>query len=125
MNAPIKDLTRAIFDTFNNRDVSELEQYLAEDAVFDFPGTERLKGPKQILLFLKVLFRKYPRLEFKVEDILVDGDRACAVWSNEGKGNKGNPYSNRGVTLVWAREGKIVFISDYFKDTSFIEKGKI
>ena len=121
----VKALTRIIFDTFNNRDVSELERILAEDAVFDFPRTELLKGPKRILVFIKILFRKYPRLAFKVEDILVDGDRACAVWSNEGEDNKGSPYSNRGVTLVRVKNGKIVFISDYFKDTSFIEKGKI
>ncbi|UCE17247.1 MAG: nuclear transport factor 2 family protein [Gemmatimonadota bacterium] len=119
----IRDLTQTIFDTFNNRDVSDLEQCLAEDAVFDFPGTEVLQGPKRILLFFKILFRKYPRLAFTVEDILVDEDRACAVWSNDGEDNKGNPYHNQGVTLIRVKDGKIVSISDYFKDTSFVETG--
>ena len=119
----IKALTKIIFDTFNNRDISELERYLAEDAVFDFPGTEVIRGPKRILLFFKILFRKYPRLKFQILDILVDGDRACAVWSNDGEDSKGNPYNNRGVTIVRVKDGKIVFISDYFKDTSFVETG--
>jgi ketosteroid isomerase-like protein len=87
--------------------------------VFDFPGAGRICGPKKILTFLKALFRKYPRLKFTVEDILLEGDRACAVWSNEGEDSRGTPYRNCGMTLVHVAKGKIVFISDYFKDTSF------
>ena len=117
----IKDLTQAIFDAFNNRDLSDLEQYLADDATFDFPGTELLQGPQRILLFFKILFRKYPRLKFNVEDIIVEENRACALWTNEGEDNQGNPYHNRGVTFVRVKEGKIISISDYFKDTSFVE----
>ena len=116
-----RELAEAIFTTMNGRDVSHLKQYLAEDAVFDFPGPGRIEGPRRILVFLKVLFRKYPRLEFSVENILVDGDRACAVWKNEGEDKQGNPYENSGVTLMRFSSGKIVFISDYFKDTSFLE----
>ena len=121
MAATIKELIQIIFNAFNKRDVSELEGYLDEEAVFEFPGTELVKGPKRILLFFKVLFRKYPRLKFNVTDILVDGDEACAIWSNEGEDNTGKPYSNRGVTIVRIKEGKIVFISDYFKDTSLTQ----
>jgi ketosteroid isomerase-like protein len=105
----------------NGRDVSHLEQYLAEDAVFDFPGSGRIEGPRRIRVFLKALFRKYPRLEFSVECILVDNDRACAVWNNAGQDRKGNPYQNSGVTFMRFSDGKIAFISDYFKDTSFVE----
>ena len=115
-----RNLAEAIFTTMNGRDVSHLEHYLAEDAVCDFPGPGRIEGPRRILVFLKVLFRKYPRLEFSVVDILVDGDQACAVWTNEGEDKKGKPYQNSGVTLMRFSEGKIVFISDYFKDTSFV-----
>jgi len=116
-----RELAKAIFTAMNSRDVSHLEQYLGEEAVFDFPGPGLIEGPRRILVFLKVLFRKYPRLEFSIEDILVDGNQACAVWTNEGEDKKGNPYQNRGITLMRFAEGKIVFISDYFKDTSFLE----
>ena len=116
-----RELAEAIFTTMNGRDASHLEQYLAADAIFDFPGPGRIEGPRRILVFLKVLFRKYPRLEFSVEDILVDGDQACGVWKNEGEDKQGRPYQNSGVTLMRFSKGKIVFISDYFKDTSFVE----
>ena len=121
MNITIETLTRTIFDAFNTRDVSKLEEYLDDDAVFDFPGKELLRGLKRMVLFFNILFRKYPRLIFTVEDSVVEGDKACAIWSNEGEDKDRNPYTNRGVTFVRARKGKIVFISDYFKDTSFVE----
>jgi ketosteroid isomerase-like protein len=115
------DIAQTIFTTMNNRDLSDLEQYLSENAVFDFPGAGIIKGRKRILIFFKVLFKKYTRLTFTVEDIVSEGERVCAIWSNEGEDKKGNPYRNRGVTLVNVSDGKIVFISDYFKDTSFVE----
>jgi len=116
-----RELAKAIFTAMNRRDPAHLGPYLSEGAVFDFPGPGLIEGSRKILVFLKVLFRKYPRLEFSVEDILVDGDQACAVWTNEGEDKKGNSYKNRGISLIRFSEGKIVFISDYFKDTSFVE----
>jgi ketosteroid isomerase-like protein len=110
-----------IFAAMNSRDVSELTPYIAEDATFDFPGAGCITGKKRILLFFKILFRKYPRLFFHIDDIIVEGERACAVWSNEGDNAQGAPYQNRGITLVRTADGKITFISDYFKDTSFAE----
>ena len=110
-----------IFAAMNSRDVSELTPYIAEDATFDFPGAGCITGKKRILLFFKILFRKYPRLTFRIDDIIVEGDRACTVWSNEGEDAHGTAYQNRGITLVRTADGQITFISDYFKDTSFVE----
>lgn len=115
----ILNCTQQIFEAMNARNLSLVEPYLAEHAVFDFPGAGCIAGRKRILLFLKALFRKYPRLTFTVEDIFSEGERACAVWSNEGEDSKGSPYKNHGITLVRIQEGHIIFISDYFKDTSF------
>ncbi len=112
--------TKEIFTAMNSRDISIIEPYLAEHAVFDFPGAGCISGRKRILLFFKVLFRKYPRLTFTVDDIIAEGDRACVVWSNEGEDHKGSSYQNRGITLVRIQDEHIIFISDYFKDTSFV-----
>jgi ketosteroid isomerase-like protein len=110
-----------IFAAMNSRDVSELTPYIAEEAIFDFPGAGCITGKKRILLFFKILFRKYPRLFFHIDDIIVEGERACAVWSNAGEDAHGTAYRNRGITLVRTVDGQIIFISDYFKDTSFVE----
>lgn len=120
--ASARDLAQSIFTALNTRKLSAFERQLSETAVFDFPGAGRIEGPGRILVFFKVLFRKYPRLKFTVDDILVAGQRACVVWTNEGESARGTLYKNSGITLVRLSGGKIDFISDYFKDTSFAEK---
>lgn len=118
---PMETRVQALFAAMNQRDFSLVEGHLDETVVLDFPGSGRIEGKRKVLLFLKALLRKYPRLEFHLEEILVDGPRACAVWWNEGGRRDGISYRNRGVTLVHVEEGRIRFISDYFKDTSFVE----
>ena len=111
-----------LFEAMNSRDFNAFEQVITEEVVFDFPGTGRAEGARRTLLLLKSLLRKYPELTFSLSDIIVDQDRACAVWTNEGKDIQGIPYQNSGITLFHFSGGLICLISDYFKDTSFTGK---
>ena len=110
-----------IFSAFNNRELTQLNDYLDEHATFDFPGTKLIKGRKKILTFFKILFRKYPRLTFTVQESILDGEKVCILWTNEGITSNNTPYANRGATYVHISGGKIHFISDYFKNTSFLD----
>lgn len=114
-------LIRLLFEAMNSREFSAFEKVISEDVAFDFPGAGRAEGGRRTLLLLKTLLRKFPELTFSITEIVAQSDRACAVWTNEGKDSRGNPYSNSGITLFHFRDGKIIFISDYFKDTSFVE----
>ncbi len=113
-------LAHALLSAMNSRNHSELVKHLSEEAALDFPGAGRIEGRKRVISFVKALFRKYPRLEFYIKDIIVEDDRACVVWTNEGERVDGEPYSNRGITFIQISDGKIDFVSDYFKDTSFV-----
>jgi ketosteroid isomerase-like protein len=114
------NLALAFVDAMNNRNHNEFSKYLKEDAALDFPGPGLIKTQTKIISFTKALFRRFPRLEFTVQDIIAEGDRACIVWTNEGKRYDGERYNNSGITLLHLSDGKIDFISDYFKDTSFV-----
>jgi ketosteroid isomerase-like protein len=115
------DMARQIFTAMNIRDFSGLEEIMDEEAVFDFPGVEPVEGSRKVLIFLKALLRKYPKLTFTISEVIVNKNRACAVWSNQGENIDGHPYKNRGITLLHFSGNKINFISDYFKDTSFVK----
>ena len=58
-DAAAPDLVQILFAALNSRDLSALEHHLTEDAGFDFPGPGLISGRKKILLFLKILFRKF------------------------------------------------------------------
>ena len=109
-----------IFEAMNTKNTALLEPYLAEDVMFDFPGTDRVVGKKRVLIFLKALLRKFPDIIFQVQDVIADHDKACIVWTNSARLETSRPYRNSGVTLVHCDMGRITCISDYFKDTSFV-----
>jgi len=112
-------LAQAFMDALNKRDYSEFQKRITEGAALDFPGPGRIESQKKIISFIKALFRKFPKLEFTIHDVIVEKDRACIVWTNVGERNDGEPYDNSGITYMQMSDGKITFISDYFKNTSF------
>lgn len=114
------DLAQSIFKAMNERNLMTHERNLAEHAKFDFPGAGVIEGSKRIIIFLKALLRKYPRLVFSVVNIIIEHERLCIVWHNEGESSAGTLYENRGITLVHLASDKIMLISDYFKDTFFV-----
>ena len=117
-----RDLAALVVTAMDKRDFTLYEKHVAGDAVLDFPGSETVTGCRRIIVFLKAVLRKYPELKFTIENIIVDEDRAAVVWSNTGRFKNGELYNNRGITLVQTRDGEIVLISDYFKDTSFLKR---
>ena len=104
----------------NDRDFDLLSGLVTDMVACDFPGAGRMEGRRRTILLLQSIFRKYPDLKFRVLEVLSDGDRACVVWTNVGHTVSGDPYANSGMTLLYFTEDRISFISDYFKDTSFI-----
>jgi ketosteroid isomerase-like protein len=114
---------RTFFDAMNARDFTDLELHLAPDVAFEFPGAGTIDGSRRMLLFLKLLFRRYSRLVFTVREVLADDERACVVWTNEGQTVDGGTYRNSGITFMRFSGGRIAYLSDYFKDTSFIKAG--
>ncbi len=114
-----RKLAQMIFNALNNRNFTEVQPFLAEEVVLNFPGVGDVSGLKRVVVFMKTLLRKYPELTFTVSKIIVENDSAVAIWTNAGKKISGEFYSNSGNTLFHFIEGKIILISDYFKDTSF------
>ena len=107
-----------LFEAMNSRDLTELVELLAPDAVFHFPGTRPLEGPDRIRRFIEILFHRYPELRFTVQRVVADESAAAAEWTNAGTSRKGEPYENAGVTVLVLGEEGIVYLSDTFKDTA-------
>lgn len=114
-------LTMGIFTGMNTRNMALIEEVISDDVVFNFPGTEQIEGAKKFVLFIRILLRKYKTLEFTINEMIFDNQSACLIWTNKGETLSGEDYKNSGVTLFHFKDEKICFLSDYFKDTSFIK----
>lgn len=115
-----KQLIYRFFDVFNHRDPKEMGDLLNPDAELYFPKTQPLLGRKRIFKFLNILFRQYPELTFTIQRVILQGDQAAVHWTNQGKNRRQEPYQNEGVTMLEIQDGKISFISDFFKDTEIL-----
>lgn len=115
-----KGIAVSVFDAMNTSEFSTFENNAADNLSFDFPGADRVDGVKRVILFFKVLLRKYNKLTFTVTDVIVGEQKACVVWTNQGEYKDGRDYKNSGITLFHFVDDKVSYISDYFKDTSFI-----
>jgi ketosteroid isomerase-like protein len=114
---PMQSLVSFFFEKINTRNLDEFGFCLADNAEFYFPKTHPLLGKTQILRFFNILFRRFPRLEFEVQKVIVEEQSAAIHWKNKGVNRKQESYENEGVTLIEARDEKITWISDFFKDT--------
>lgn len=119
MNMNKKEIIYGIFKAISNKDFSDMETFMDDNIVLDFPGVKRAEGKKRVLLLLNAILRKYVKIKFDVHDVILDHNKAVAVWSNKGLTNTNENYENRGLTLVEFYNEKVTLLSDYFKDTSF------
>ncbi len=105
------------FQVLNERDLDKADNLLDSRTEFFFPKTQPIIGKDRILKFLKIFFRQYPELVFTVLRVIHHGDQAAVHWTNRGINRRKEPYENEGVTIMEIKEGKISYISDFFKNT--------
>ena len=77
----------------------------------------QVSGRNTIRRFFQILYRQFPQLEFEVLKTIIQGSWVAVHWKNKGMSRKNEPYENEGVTLLEIEGEKIVYISDFFKDT--------
>jgi ketosteroid isomerase-like protein len=106
------------FERINNRSLDQVEDVLTEDSRLYFPKTQPVVGKDRIVKFFQILFRQYPELRFEIQHVIAEGDGVAIHLTNRGMNRKHEHYENEGVTLFQFEDGRIVFISDFFKDTS-------
>ena len=114
------ELAKSVFEAMNTARFSDFENNITDDLTLDFPGVNQVVGAKRVILFFNALLRKYTNLTFNVNDVIVQNQKAVVVWTNQGVSKDGADYKNSGMTLFHFEDDKITFISDYFKDTSFL-----
>ena len=73
---------------------------------------------------LRIIYRRYRNLTFKIENVVAQDNKIAAVWQNSGTDMKGNPYQNQGVAIFRIEKGQVIHVSDYFKNTSFANKSQ-
>jgi ketosteroid isomerase-like protein len=115
-----RDRCLAFVRDLEAHDLSRLDQWFSDKSVVRIPPCDEIQGARRILAFFRSVFRLYDEIHWHVTDVYETGERHCAYLTESwGTLRGGVPYHNQIVTLVeFDDQGCIIFLSDYFKDTS-------
>ena len=103
----------------NSLKIDQLEKWFTEDSKIWIPPSEEISGKSRILALFRSIFRRYDNIEWHVSEIFHLGDekyfyQTVSIGNMYGLGQ----YKNNICTIVqFSEHGKIVYLSDYFKDT--------
>lgn len=101
-----------------------LAKWFDEASELWLPPSLPLVGKRRILTLFGLIFRRYRELFWNVTEVYPAGERKL-VYQTESKGTfaDGRPYANSILTIIeFSPEGKIRFLSDYFKDTAIFDR---
>ncbi len=118
-NMDIKNRCVAFMTDLDTKDTKQLSNWFVEKSQVWIPPGQPVEGSSRIIAQFRAIFRRYKDLNWKVNEVFqLSENRGLCISSSWGTIN-GKPYSNELVTdFTFNNEGKILRLSDYFKDTS-------
>lgn len=103
-----------------SKDACRVAGWFTDNSTLWIPPAMGITGLQRIKALFRAMFNRYEYLQWDIVEIIpVSPNRCFHVCISKGK-MKGLPeYNNRVITdIVFDETGKILSLSDYFKDTS-------
>lgn len=115
-----RDEMEALFSrrqaAWKSHDAAALAADHSEDCVVESPFAGAVTGRAAIERIYRSFFTAFPDLDFRGQELLIDGDRAALRWTNVGThvgdfmgiSASGRRFQSTGVFLYQFRDGQIV-----------------
>jgi ketosteroid isomerase-like protein len=112
-----RDVIQSYFDRLKQK--KEWESFFAEDVDF-YQFTSPNKHTKGKAAYIEATKRFYSSiLSAEVRDLIIEGEKACALTRYELQPPKGNPFNSDVAEIFTVRDGKIVSYAIYFDTAPF------
>jgi len=100
---------------FRTRDAEALAADYADDCIVESPMAGTLEGREAVEAAYRDLFHAFPDLDFRHDELIVEGDRMAVLWSMHGShvgelfgfGGTGRSIELSGALLITLSDGKI------------------
>lgn len=109
-----------------SRNLDAIGSWFSENAVLWVPPASPIQGARRIQAMFRLIFRMYKEIHWKVTDFYsVGNDRYIYATNSWGIIGEDTPYKNHILTVIdFDSNGKIKYLSDYFKDTVIFNSEK-
>ena len=117
---------RAFMDDVERRDLPALVGWFSAEAEMWIPPRPAVHGARRVVALLRAIFRLYPEIHWKVTAVHAIDENRCIYFTDSwGTIGRDTPYSNKIATVIrFDADGRIAFLSDYFKDTTIFAAGR-
>lgn len=118
--AVVIECVTAFMQDLQSKEVANLKKWFGPVSRLWMPPGETVEGDSRILATFRKIFSRYKELNWKVTQIYsVNQNKFIYETESWGVIGENKPYKNRILTIIeFDEDGKIVFLSDYFKDTA-------
>ena len=116
MSAANKALVRRIFDeVWNQGNLQVLDEVLDPNYKGEYPSGPTMTSAEQLKRYIAATRAAFPDLRWAVEDLIAEGDKVVARWTNRGTHQgewrgiaaTGKPVTMSGVSIFRIVNGKI------------------
>ena len=120
----MKEKILAFMDDMHSNDACRVAGWFTDDSVLWIPPAQPVKGYSRIKALFRAMFNRYDFLKWTIVDIVpINNTRCIHICESHGRIKGCEEYRNRVLTdITFDEEGKILSLSDYFKDTSIFCK---
>ncbi len=120
----MKEKILAFMADMESNSPERVTEWFIEESTIWIPPSPSITGLSRIKALFRALFGRYEYVHWDIIDILpVDKNRCIHICDSIGKMYGCENYTNRVITdIVFNEEGKIISLSDYFKDTAIFAK---
>lgn len=112
-----KEITEGYLAGLQHLEESEWAFFLAQDMTFRTNGKGVHEGKEAYLQGTKRFFSRVIAVE--VKDLLIDGDKACAVLQYELQSSKGKRLTSEIAEMYTVAHGKIRSYAIYYDNTPY------
>jgi limonene-1,2-epoxide hydrolase len=122
----MKERILAFMDDMHSNDACRVAAWFSDEGELWIPPAQPVRGHTRIKALFRAMFNRYEFLQWNVIDIMpISANRCIHICESHGKLKGHDEYRNRVITdIVFDDNGKIVSLSDYFKDTSVFKCNK-
>jgi limonene-1,2-epoxide hydrolase len=114
----------AFMEDMASNDAKKVGQWFTENSSVWIPPANPVSGISRITALFRALFGRYESVQWKILEIIPINEVRCIhVCQSRGHLKGSDVYTNQVITdITFDENGKILTLSDYFKDTTCFSK---
>lgn len=101
-----------LYAGYLGKDPDTMVADMSDDVEIRFLGDRRFVGREAARQFFSQNNSLFSELRFDISEIIVDGEYAAAIWTEEATTADGRPWSNHGVDVFHVVDGSVRWLHE-------------